>query len=131
MTRTTKKLTFQKEYADYLQKIFREANNQAVLDIQKKYDFEVIQNENNRLLIEKQSASLDYIRSDRFGTWLEYLYLLESVKNKEALSDAELKISQLNDMADSFNKKENSFKKVLLEHFDILKKVALFEGHMR
>ncbi len=126
-----KALTFQKEYADYLQKIFREANNQAVLDIQKKYDFEVIQNENNRLLIEKQSASLIILGLIVLVLGLSIFIYWKSVKNKEALSDAELKISQLNDMADSFNKKENSFKKVLLEHFDILKKVALLEGHMR
>ena len=126
-----KALTFQKEYADYLQKIFKEANNQAVLDIQKKYDFEVIQNENNRLLIEKQSASLIILGLIVLVLGMSIFFYWKNVKNKEALTDAELKISQLNDMADSFNKKENSFKKVLLEHFDILKKVALLEGHMR
>ncbi len=126
-----KALVFQKEYADYLQKIFKEANNQAVLDIQKKYDFEVIQNENNRLLIEKQSASLIILGLIVLVLGMSIFFYWKNVKNKEALSDAELKISQLNDMADSFNKKENSFKKVLLEHFDILKKVALLEGHMR
>ncbi|GAB6008243.1 tetratricopeptide repeat protein [Dysgonomonas reticulitermitis] len=126
-----KALAFQKEYADYLQKIFKEANNQAVLDIQKKYDFEVIQNENNRLLIEKQSASLIRLGLIVLVLGMSIFIYWKNVKNKEALTDAELKISQLNDMAESFNKKENSFKKVLLEHFDILKKVALLEGHMR
>lgn len=127
-----KALAFQKEYADYLQKIFKEANNQAVLDIQKKYDFEVIQDENNRLLVEKQSASLIILGLMILVLGMSiFIIYWKSVDNKEALSDAELKISQLNDMAESFNKKENSFKKVLLEHFDILKKVALLEGDMK
>lgn len=127
-----KALAFQKEYTDYLQKIFKEANNQAVLDIQKKYDFEIIQDENNRLLVEKQSASLIILGLIILVLGISiFIIYWKSVDNKEALSDAELKISQLNDMAESFNKKENSFKKVLLEHFDVLKKVALLEGDMK
>lgn len=126
-----KALAYQKEYAGHLQKIFEDANNRAVLDIQKKYDFEVIQNENNRLLIEKQSASLIILVLIVLVLGMAIFLLWKNVKNKEALSNAQLKISQLNDMADSFDEKENSFRKVLLEHFDILKKVALLEGHMR
>lgn len=126
-----KALVFQKQYAEHLQNIFREGTNQAILDIQKKYDFEVIQNENNRLLIEKQSASLIILGLIVLVLGMGIFFYWKNVQNKEALSDAELKISQLNDMAESFDKKENSFKKVLLEHFDILKKVASLEGHMR
>lgn len=124
-------LAYNKEYSKLLYKILEERNNQTILDVHKKYDFEVIQNDNNRLLIEKQSATLIILVLILLILILSFIFYRKNVRNKEALSDAESKIYQLKDMADSFDEKEDSFKKVLFEHFDILKKVALLEGHLK
>ncbi|MBK5721359.1 hypothetical protein JGH11_10790, partial [Dysgonomonas sp. Marseille-P4677] len=51
-------LIHQKEYITEVKKKMEDINNQAILDVQKKYDFELMQNVNNRLFIEKQSALL-------------------------------------------------------------------------
>lgn len=124
-------LIYHKEYTKELNKVIKKKNNQAILDVQKKYNFELVQNENNRLLIEKQSAFLIILILLVFILAMVIVFYWKNVKNKEALSDAEHKISNMKDLADSFNEKENSFRKVLLQHFDILKKVALIETHLR
>jgi len=126
-----KALYYHKEYTKSLFRMLKETNNQAILDVQKKYDFELVQNENNRLLIERQSTSLIILGLIVAILVITIYYLWKSIKNKNALYDAEQKISQLTDMADSFDEKENSFKKVLFQHFDILKKVALIETHLK
>lgn len=124
-------LSYHKEYTKYLFGMVKETNNQAILDVQKKYDFELVQNENNRLLIEKQSASLIILGLITIILIIILYYFRKNVKNKTALADAEQKISQLTDMADSFDEKEDSFRKILFQHFDILKKVALIETHLK
>lgn len=123
--------TYHKNYNKTLFRILKETDNQAILDVQKKYDFELIQNENNRLLIHRQTAFLIILGLIAVILALNLYYSRKNIKNKIALADAEQKASQLTDMADSFGEKEDSFKKLLLQHFNILKKVALIETHLK
>ena len=124
-------LQYNKEYIKHLNKALKEIGEQAILEVQKKYDFELVQNENNRLLIYKQSAFLIIFGLVIAILILVFIFHRKTVKNKEALADANQKISYLKDMADSFDEKENTFRGVLFQHFDILKKVALLEGSLK
>jgi len=131
-------LTYHKEYSKHLMKTLEETNNQAILDVQKKYDFELVQNENNRLVIEKQSAAVFLLGLLLATLIIIFYYYNKNVKNKAAVKDAQLKAAQLREMAnsyvkemaDSFGKKEDSMKKVLLQHFNITNKVASVETQL-
>ncbi|MBK5722800.1 helix-turn-helix transcriptional regulator [Dysgonomonas sp. Marseille-P4677] len=61
---------------------------------------------------------------------MSFIFYRKNVKNKEALADAQGKIYHLKDIVDNYDEKEDSFKKVLFQHFDIFKKVALLESHL-
>ena len=121
---------YQNDYVTEVKKKMEDINNQAILDVQKKYDFELIQNENNRLFIEKQSALLIILMLVLFIMVMGFVIYRKHIKNKEAMANAEETIYHLKDIVDNYDEKENSFKKVLFQHFDIFKKIALLESHL-
>lgn len=124
-------LTDYKEYAALLKKMLKGTNNQIILDIQKKYDFELIQNENNSLLIQRRIVFLIIVLLFILILIMGLVFYRKRAKYKAALAAAHLKIFQMQEMADNIDEKENSFRKVLFQHFDILKKVALLKTELK
>lgn len=59
------------------------------------------------------------------------IILLRNRKHRKALVEAESKIDTLQNLADEFERKEDSLRQLALKHFDILKKVALLDGMMK
>ncbi|MDX8341713.1 hypothetical protein SLH46_21115 [Draconibacterium sp. IB214405] len=118
-------------YSDYLTAIFDENKNRAVLDIEAKYNFQLIENQNKQLLIDKQRILLLSLTLLLVLALLILLVLRWSVLKERKLKDAERKIYRMQEMARSFNKKENSYRNVLIRHFDVLKKAALLEGYLK
>ena len=54
-----------------------------------------------------------------------------SAQNKRKFIETEQKVRQLTKLAQSFNDKEESFRNVLIRHFDIIRKAALIEGYIK
>jgi len=123
-------LSLHKMYSKYLASILNENKNKAVLELQSKYDFQRIQNKSDQYRIEKQRIFL--LASFLFLSIIVLLFIFYflSMQNKKMGFEAEKRIYQLKEMARTFNDKEDSFRAVLLEHFGILKKVALLEGYL-
>jgi DNA-binding CsgD family transcriptional regulator len=124
-------LNMYKIYNKHLASILDQNKNSAVLEVQKKYNFQVIETRNKQLLIDRQRIFL-------FSLVLLFILIVlifsinrRSVQNKRKLAEAEQKIYHLKELAQSFNKKENSLRNILLQHFDILKKTALLEGYLK
>lgn len=116
-----------KRYAASLQGAFKENRGKAVYDTQRKYNNERLKNEQNRLKIQQQ-----YI----FIVALSIILILiigicilkhKQRKEKHRREEAEKNILYLQNMANSFNEKENIFRNRLLKHFDILKKAAVLK----
>ncbi|MDH6354754.1 DNA-binding CsgD family transcriptional regulator [Dysgonomonas sp. PH5-45] len=126
-----KALEYKDLFINYLKDNFMNRNKQVVHDVQKKYDFEVIQNINNRLLIEKQWYLLATMTLVLIILIVVLILYKKNLKNKAELLDAEHKILHMKEMAKNFNHKEKSFRNVLIQHFDILKKAALLEGYLK
>lgn len=124
-------LHFYKLHANEIRKKMQDINDQALMDAQRRYDFELIQNENNKLLIEKQSAFLLALTLLILILIMSFIFYRKNIKNKAAIVDAENKVYHLKDVVDNYDEKEDSFKKVLFQHFDIFKKVALLESHLK
>lgn len=120
-----------KIYNKHLAAIITDNKNSAVMEIEKKYKFQQIENSNKKLIIDRQRILLLSIGLLITLIILIVLFVSRSSKNKKMLEDAEYKICQLQEMAKSFNQKENSFRNVLIRHFDILKKAAVLEGFLK
>lgn len=120
-----------KKYSEKSDILFEEREKKSILDIQHKYNFERIKNHNNEL----------YIKNIHFFVLVLFLgimlvcvlcifYYYHQKKNRE-LDDAANKINQLNNLALSYNEKRNSFRDILLHHFDILRKSATLQTYLR
>jgi hypothetical protein len=120
-----------KKYTDYVASIIDGNENSALIDIQKKYQFEQLKNENVSLALEKQKtlfySSLGMIAL-LIGTFFYYRKYTQSKRHE---LEAEQKIDHLINMAKSFNAKETTFRNVLLHQFDILKKTASLENYSK
>lgn len=113
------------KYADTEYDKFKETN---ILEIQKKYKVEVMQNKHNEDLIAKQRLIIGLlllvITSSTFGI----ISYIKSVRNKRALLDANNKILEFTEIVEDYNSEKDSLKKIVLDHFDILKKAALIDN---
>lgn len=119
-----------KLYTKHLAAIIKENKNSAVMEIEKKYNFQQVENKNKQLLIERQRTFLFSLSLLMGLLILIILYINRMVKHKRTLDDAEQKIYQMQEIAKTFNKKENSYRNVLIRHFNILKKAAVLEGYL-
>lgn len=128
-------LTRHKQYSEYVASILDENKSKAVLELQRKYDLQLLQNHNKQLQIEKQQILLIASLVVLFIIILFLFVSRRSIRRKKELLEAEQKIYQLREMArssaQSRDKKEISFRNTLLEHFDILKKAALLETYIK
>ena len=124
-------LEYHKLYSEYLASILDENKNKTILEIQKKYDFQFMQNRNDQLLIDRQRVSLIALVLFLVLVVLFFIFYRRSMQNKRKLLEAEQKIFFLKELARSFDEKENSFRNILIRHFGILKKAALLEGYLR
>ncbi len=119
-----------KIYSDYVDSIFEQTKDAALLNMEKKYKFEQLTNKNMTLALEKQKikfySSIGIILS-LIG--LLFYYRKYSLSKKREL-EAEQKIYHLMDMAKSFDEKEVSFRNVLLHQFDIIKKTATLKNYI-
>lgn len=118
-------------YNNHLARIITDNKNSAILEIKEKYNFQLLENQNKQLLIERQRILiLSILLLLLLGVFIFFL-TRRSVQNKRKLNETEQKIRQLTKLAQSFDDKEESFRNVLVRHFDILKKVALLEGYLK
>jgi len=124
-------LDHHKQYSKYLASILDENKSKAVLEVQRKYDFQLVQNRNAQLLIDRQRIFLIALCLFLVIVVLFFFFYRRSMESKKEMLEAEQKIYRLKELSRSFDEKENSFRNILLRHFGILKKVALLEGYLK
>lgn len=124
-------LEYYKMYADSLYNGKYVSSSEEIAVVQKKYDYEVVKNENNRLVIEQQWTAIIAILIISLALAVAAFLYRRIARNKSDLYHAHQTIFQLKEMALTFNKKENTARAILYQHFDILKKVAMLEGFLK
>jgi len=131
-------LEYFKEYADNLKKIVEENKKNEISELQRKYDKERFQNENSQLKISKQRLYILFSTALLMICLLALFFYKKSADNKKRVMEkeykileAEKKIYQLMEMANSYKNKENSDRDLLLQHFEILKKVSLLKKSLK
>ncbi len=118
-------------YNKHLAQIISDNRNSAVLEIEAKYNFQLFENKNKQLLIERQRFLLLSLGILLILVVLILLFLSRAIRRERKLKETEQKIRQLTKLARSFDDKEESFRNVLIRHFDIIKKAALIEGYLK
>lgn len=127
-----KSLEYYKSSFIKLLSVLNEKEKENILKVQKKYELELVRNDYNQLVIEKQRvwllvSFLAFIvvtvcfYSSRRGIRHRNIIL----KRDNEKLEAERQIRVLQSMAETFNEKENSMRQEVLRHFHIVKKIAL------
>jgi tetratricopeptide (TPR) repeat protein len=123
-------LHYFREYYTYAMQVIDDNKNTALMELQGKYDFEKLKNKNSQLTIKQQkTVIIDSIVLLCFS-FLAFFFYLKSVKNKKIASEAEQKMEVLRGMAHNYSEKDNSFRSILLHHFDILSKAVFMDRYI-
>ncbi len=129
-----KALEYLNVYADYADSLYNQKQSQNVLEIQKKYNFELIQNANRKLANERLWLFIAFILL-AVSSFL--VYFINRAKNKEALLQSKQHVYQLKEMVvekaneGSRNMEKNKeLKSILFRQLDILKKISLLEVYL-
>ena len=124
-------MSYNEQYTKYLAKVLEEKEDFSILDIQKKYNFELLSNANSKLLIERQWGIILFIL---FVSTTFFAFYRNRVKNHEAMLIAEQQIFQLKEMVNrkfGSNVKNNELRKSLFRQLDIVKKISLIESYLK
>lgn len=120
-----------KLYNKYLAQIINDNKNTAIFEIETKFDFQLIENQNKQLQIERQQMLIYFLGVLLLCVVLILWFLRRATLRERELREAEHKIVQMQEMVSRYNKKENSFRNVLIRHFGILKKAALLGKYLQ
>jgi tetratricopeptide (TPR) repeat protein/DNA-binding CsgD family transcriptional regulator len=131
-------LGYYKEYADNLRKIVSENKSNEILELQKRYNYERLQNENNKLKINKQKIYILFSITLLIVCLLVLFFYKKFADNKKIalekdnqILEAKSQIYLLMEMGENYSSEINSLRDCLLHHFDILKKVTLLKQYLR
>lgn len=124
-------MSYNELYTKNLAKVLEEKEDIGILDIQKKYNFELLENANSRLLIERQRIFISLFLVVVAACWILYY---NRAKNREAMLIAEQHIFQLKEIVNKrvgSNVKNNELRKTLIKQLDIVKKISLIESYLK
>lgn len=132
-----KSLEHLRVYADFADSIYSSKQDHNIVEIQKKYNFELIQNANRRLTIEKLWITIALIVSALVIIIILFSIHKRRTIEKEALFLAKQQIYQLKEIVTKRDQKEDENNEInqklriaLVEQLDIIKKVSLLEGFL-
>lgn len=118
-------------YSTHLAEVINDNKNTAILELEEKYNFQLIENQNKQLLIDRQRIFiLSLLIIFILGLYIFHLYK-RSVKNRKQFEETEKKVRHLTKLARSFNHKEKTFRNILIGHLDIIKKASTLEGFLK
>ena len=134
-----------KQYTDYLSLIYDEWQAANFPEVQKKYDFELIQNYNRKLLIEKLIYSLSFLIATLVLSGFAFMVFYKRKRDREVIALAEQEIYRLKKIIDNRTSGETDFtgtegdtasgvddklREILAKKFGIEKRIAQIEGSL-
>lgn len=124
-------LTYYESYTKNLAQVLKEKENSNILDIQKRYDFELLTNANNELLIQRQWFVIGFIL---FLAITFFAFYYNRRENNMAMLIAEQQIFQLKEMVNKkaeISPKSDELRETLFRQLDIVKKISLMENYLK
>lgn len=110
---------------------FQDDIKRAVTDIEKKYNRELLLNDNNRLKIRVQYLWISLLIVGIIILIVFFILYYRKQKHEKELLEARQRIYDLKQMAETYSEKVSSTRNILLQHLDVLKKSALLENFLR
>lgn len=124
-------LTFYKILMDSLDSDYENYKHKNLLEIEKKYNFELFKNEQSQSLIRLQWYFIGALILIFVLFILGLYFLVKSKRKKRALSEAWEKVETFKEMALTSNQKNKTLKATLVSHLDIVRKITLFETELK
>ncbi|MDR2474951.1 MAG: hypothetical protein LBD45_03755, partial [Bacteroidales bacterium] len=125
-------LEYHREYAENLITIMNKTRNFAIVDIQRKFQTEQLQNANKQLIIQQLTITIIAVSITFLLGIVLFLLYRKNKTEQDLTKDKLLQLNKLlNDTASSSEKRENEFKAILLRKLDSqlkLMKLDLFEN---
>jgi len=119
-----------KDYYDYTIKVFDSTKNNKLLEVQGKYDFEKLKNLQTQRIIQKQNVVIILAFALLIAGIIIFVYYRKLIQKKRLMEDLEQKMERLQKMADDFSIENHSFRNILFQHFNILKKTTLISSQI-
>jgi len=119
-------LGYHKNYVEYLKNERRQEYESSLNLLQNKFYLKEFEQKNMRLLISQQRLFL-------IGALVIILLLLAIIyifRQRKIIEDIRKSMEKLQEMSLHYNEQEKSLRNVVLQNFQILKKVALLESYM-
>jgi len=120
-------LYYHRQYVRYYDRMKDEEVKTNLLGLQKKYDYELINGINNRLVIQRQWILLSLAVLIIAIFLISFIYYHKHQQNKNALAEARQTTYQLKEM---MNNKDNAIHTFLVKEFNVVKKISLLEGYL-
>jgi tetratricopeptide (TPR) repeat protein len=120
-----KALQHYKKYNELIEKIIDDNRNKALLELQRKYDFETLKNTHNKQVIWQLSVIILLLLVFVLSILAAVFYYRKYSRGKKEILEIEEKIESLEKMAQEYPETENTFRHMLYDYFDILKKTML------
>jgi hypothetical protein len=124
-------LLYLKEYSSYVKKMVDNNENKALLELQKKYDFEKQKSDNDNRMIKQQKITITFFIAFIITFIIASFFCIKFFQSEKLRLEAERKIENVKKMAKNHSEKDESVRNILLHQFNILKKVALIETTIR
>lgn len=122
-----KSLEHYKLYLLNLDNDTEEVINNSVLEVQKKYDVEKIQNEHNKRLIKGLWIAIGWLIAFMLQLVVIFMLYRRKERHKNSLHEANNTIYALRELG---SHKDQSFKKTLLKEFNIVNEVQLLGAYL-
>lgn len=119
-----------KEYHNYTTKVFDSEKNNKLLEIQGKYDYEKLKNVESRLTIKLQRTLLILALTLFIAGIIIFIYYRKYSQKEKLTSNLEEKIKTLQNIATDFSKEKQTFRNIVVLHFEVMKKTALLESEI-
>jgi len=115
---------------EYQHLIYADAISQKLLEIQKKYDTEKLENEKNELIIQRLYFFFICLFVIFLIPFIVTFFIQKNKKHKSESLKKHQELLLLEEMLESKNEKENKLKELLIEKLEVTKKVALMKSRI-
>jgi tetratricopeptide (TPR) repeat protein len=122
-----KALQYLKEYNELIVKVIDDNRNKALLELQKKYDFETLKNKHNERIIWQLNTIILLLAVFVLSVLVAVFYYQKYIRKKKEILEVEQKIEGMKKMAHNYLRTDNAFQNMLCHYFDILKKTMFID----
>lgn len=121
-------LNFYKLYTASTDSIIAHQKKTSLIEIEKKYNNERLENLNNKLLAERLTLVIFIVILIILIIGAAYIINNTNKKKEQRLIQAETTLETLNRMVSDYEAKDNKLKKLLLHNLEVSKKIALMHA---